>query len=137
MEFCEISAGPELIEELIGDHQVGKRRAQDFAVDVDLRGLRFGGAVVVLQGHRSGAGVLADLKALAGQHLAGLRQREVIVVAEHALHFHQLLLAHVIEDDVQNGNGQLQRVAQALQVAIPFQQQPPQDEIEHQRLGNA
>ena len=56
--------------------------------------------LVILQGYRRGAGVLADLKALARQHFAGLRQREVIVVAEHPLHFHQLLLAHVSEDDV-------------------------------------
>ena len=45
----------ELIEQLIGDHQVRKRRAQDFAVDADLRRLRFGGAVVILQGNRGGA----------------------------------------------------------------------------------
>ena len=58
---------------MIADHQIGKRRPQDLAVDTDLCGLRLGGAVVVLQGYRRGARILGDLKPLARQHFAGLR----------------------------------------------------------------
>ena len=88
----------------------------------DLGGLRFGGGMVVLERHRSGARVLGDLEPLARQLLAGLRQRKVIVVAGHALDFHQLLLPHVLEDDVYYRDGQFERITEGLQVAEPFEQ---------------
>ena len=107
------------------DNQIGKRRPKDFAIDADLSGLQFRRAVIVSQGHRSGTGVLGNLEPFGGQQFAGLRQRKVIVVADHALHFHQLLLAHVVENDVQYGDGELELVAQALEIAEALQQQPP------------
>ena len=93
--------------------------------------------MVILQRDRRGARVLRNLEALARQLSCRLRQGEVIIVADHALHFDQLLLAHVLEDDVQDGHGQLQRAAQAMQVAKAFDQHPAQHQVQHQRLGNA
>jgi hypothetical protein len=43
----------------------------------------------------------------------------------------------VSEDNVQDRNGQFERMAEALQIAEPFEQQAAHYQIEHERLGNA
>src|SRR5260370_38729233 len=99
------------------DDQIGERRPKDFAIDTDLSGLQFRSAVIVSQGYRSGSGVLGNLEPFGGQQFTGLRQRKVIVVAYHSLYFHQLLLAHLGENDVQYGDRKLGLLAQDLQIA--------------------
>jgi hypothetical protein len=55
----------------------------------------------------------------------------VIIVSEHPLDLDHLLLAHVSEDDVQNGRRHSECRTQALQGAEAFEQQPAQHQIQH------
>ena len=89
IEFWEMSAGPNWSSRTSVTTRSEKADRSDLAVNLHLRGLRFDGAVIVLQRHRRRAGILGDLKPLGRQHLARLGEREVIIVAQHPLHFHQ------------------------------------------------
>ena len=75
-------------------------------------GLRLGGRVIFLQRNRAGAGVLGNLKALAGQLLSRAGEHELVVVPAHALDFDQLLLAHVLEHQVDDGQRYADRAAE-------------------------
>src|SRR6266478_128575 len=66
--------------------------------------------------------------------IARRRQREVIIIAGHALHIHQLLLAHVFERDIDDGDRNPQRAAEAGQGAITFNHQPAKNQIKDQRF---
>ena len=88
----------ELVEGLVGEDEIVEDLAQAGAVDLVLGGLAADGVGVSVERYGDGPDVLAHLVAVLGDAAAGLRQRQNVVVAVHALDFDVLLLAQVVED---------------------------------------
>jgi hypothetical protein len=126
----------ELIQHSIAHHQVGKRIAQRLSVHVHLGSLLLCGRMIVAQRNRACTGVLRYLKTLTREVLPGRREHEKVIVAAHALHFHQLLRPHVPERRIDDRNGHAQGASQPGQSALPFEQHASQDQVKHQPLGN-
>ena len=126
----------ELVEHAVRHDQVGEGGAQRLAVDMHLGRLDFGRGLDILERNRAGAGVLRDLKTLARKLLARGRQREAVIVADHALDLDQLLRPHVLEHEVDDLEREAQRPAEAGQARIAFDQHAAEDQIEHQRFGD-
>ena len=89
-------------------HQVVKRPAQTIAAEAQLGVLPLYHLVVLLDRDRSRSDVLADLTASGGQMPAPGGQRERVVVADHPLHFQQLLLPELMKHGFQNRKGEFQ-----------------------------
>ena len=137
IEFWEMMAGPSWssIRSVTTRSENACRRMRRSTSTLCRLGL--GGRVIFLQRNRARAGVLRHLKAFAGKLLSRRRQQEIVVVAGHALDFHQLLGAHVLENSVDHRDGEAQRPAQAGQARIALDQQAAQNQIQNQRFRDA
>lgn len=97
----------ELIEELVRQHQVMERLAEALAAQAYVCGLGLNELVILLEGDGRGTGILAHLVARSGQVPACVGEREHVVVAQHALHFQDVLLAELVEHGLQHAEREL------------------------------
>ena len=89
-----------------------KRAAQAVAVEAQFGVLPFDHFVVLLDRDRSRSHVLANLTAGGGQMPAPGGQRERVIVADHSLHFQQLLLPELVKHGFENREGKFQGVVE-------------------------
>ena len=127
--------GAELVEQAVGQDEVVEGLAQALAAQADVGGLRLDYLLVLLDGDRGGSDVLADFVACGGHGAAAGGQGERIVVARHAFDFQQLLLAELMEEGFENGEGELEGLVQARQSAGTVQPQVAENEIGDDRAG--
>ena len=92
--------------------------------------------VVLLNGNRGRARVLAHIIPRRRQRPPGAGQGERVVVSQHPLHFQQLLLPELVEQSFEDGKGELQGRVEGRQRARAMQPQVPQNQIGNHATWN-
>ena len=128
---------PDLIEGLLGQHEVVEDLLQTIAIDLVLGGLPAHGGVVGVQRHRGRTHILADRVAVLSNAAARPAQGQRVVVADHALDLDELLLAQVREDLAGDADVDLHALGDLAQRAFALEHDHLQHDVDQDVLPDA
>ena len=132
-----VEGGAELVEQLVGHHEIGERDLQHLSIDVDRQGLSRDDGAVVDERDRCGAGIARHRSPVLGPLLAEVGEGDLIVAAHHSEDLELLLLPQLLDDLVDQTGGERERLRERTHRRLALEQTPTQDEVGHEREGDA